>query len=122
MNGWISVKERLPDKLQKVLFHWVCPGGNRNISMGYLCNEGWDIYLPYHSYKMNPKILKVTHWMNLPLFPEYEITRFEGSVMIDDPYCLTDEEATHYGSRKAKEFIENLMQNHQSLFKRLADK
>jgi hypothetical protein len=72
MNEWICVKERLPNKLQKVLFHWICPGGNKNVSMGYLCNEGWDIYLPYHSFKMCPEKLKVTHWMELPEFPKQE--------------------------------------------------
>lgn len=72
MNNWVSVKEILPDKLQKVLFHWICPGGNKNVSMGYLCNEGWDIYLPYHSFKMCPEKLKVTHWMELPKFPKQE--------------------------------------------------
>lgn len=90
--NWICVKERLPNKLQKVLFHWVCPGGNRNISMGYLCDEGWDIYLPYHSYKMHPERLKVTHWMNLPLFPKYEFERFTSSLIIDDPLAKLHEE------------------------------
>lgn len=68
---WIDVNERLPKKLYKVLFHWICSGGNKNVSMGYLCNEGWDIYLPYHSYKINPKYIKVTHWAELPKFPEF---------------------------------------------------
>lgn len=67
---WISVEDKLPDLLQKVLFHWVCPAANRNISMGYRCEEGWDIYLPYHSYKMHPLRLHVTHWSELPKFPE----------------------------------------------------
>ena len=85
MINWIDVNDRVPKLLQKVLFHWVCPGGNRNISMGYLCNEGWDIYLPYHSYKMHPKRLHVTHWAELPNFPEYKIERFVGEIIIDDP-------------------------------------
>lgn len=68
---WISVDDELPKLLQKVLFHWLCPGGNRNISMGYRCEEGWDIYLPYHSYKMHPHRLRVTHWRELIDFPEY---------------------------------------------------
>lgn len=70
--NWISIKEELPRKLQKVLFHWICPGGNKNVSMGYLCDEGWDIYLPYHSFKMCPEKLKVTHWMELPEYPNIE--------------------------------------------------
>lgn len=70
VTGWIKVEDNLPSKLHKVLFHWLCPGGNRNVSMGYLCDEGWDIYLPYHSFKMCPEKLKVTHWRELPKFPE----------------------------------------------------
>jgi len=69
MMEWISIKDRLPSINLKVLFHWVCPGGNKNVSMGYLCNEGWDIYLPYHSYKMCPEKITVTHWMELPSYP-----------------------------------------------------
>lgn len=120
--NWICVKERLPNKLQKVLFHWVCPGGNRNISMGYLCDAGWDIYLPYDSYRMHPDRLKVTHWMNLPLFPEYEIERFTGAVITDDPFCPSDEEAKEFGSQKAKEFMDKLMKDHESVFKGLSNR
>ena len=69
MSNWIDVQIEMPRKLQKVLFHWVCPGGNKNFSMGYHCDEGWDIYLPYYSFKMCPEKLKVTHWMELPEFP-----------------------------------------------------
>jgi hypothetical protein len=70
---WISVKERLPRKLQKVLFHWVTHGHLRNISMGYMCAEGWNIYLPYHSFGLRGDICPVTHWAELPEFPEYDI-------------------------------------------------
>lgn len=69
---WISVEEKLPPLLRKVLFHWICPGSNRNVSMGYLCKDGWDIYLPYHSYKMHNERLSVTHWMELPEYPTIE--------------------------------------------------
>lgn len=68
-DPWISTEDRLPDLLQKVLFHWVFAAGNRNISMGYRCEEGWDIYLPCNSYGVNPENILVTHWMELPKFP-----------------------------------------------------
>lgn len=67
--NWINVDDELPNIYQKVFFLWIGPEGNKNISMGYLCNEGWDIYLPYHSFKMCPDKLKVTHWMMLPQYP-----------------------------------------------------
>ena len=67
---WISVETQMPHNLQKVLFHWICPGGNKNVSMGYHCEQGWDIYLPYHSYPLRTDIINVTHWMELPEFPK----------------------------------------------------
>lgn len=72
-DPWISVDDRLPKFLQKVLFHWLTPECNRQISMGYLCEEGWDIYLPYTSFKMHPTRLLVTHWRELIQFPEYSL-------------------------------------------------
>ena len=101
MNEWICVKERLPNKLQKVLFHWICPG-IKNVSMGYLCNEGWDIYLPYHSFKMCPEKLKVTHWMELPEFPKQE-----EKLEMDE---------------RTKEFAKRFMDDNADLLKRLADR
>lgn len=70
---WVSVEDELPELLKKVLFHWFFQNGTRNISMGYRCEEGWDIYLPYHSFKMHPERLKVTHWRDLIEFPDYSI-------------------------------------------------
>jgi len=69
---WINVYEQMPCSLNKVLFIWICSGGNRNISMGYHCDEGWDIYLPYHSFKLHKERIMVTHWMELPDFPKRE--------------------------------------------------
>jgi hypothetical protein len=77
MTQWICVEEKLPKKLQKILFHWICPGGNNNISMGYLCNEGWDIYLPYDSFKLHNDKITVTHWSELPDFPKKGIDKHE---------------------------------------------
>lgn len=147
MIDWIDVNERTPKLLQKVLFHWVCPGGNRNISMGYLCNEGWDIYLPYHSYKMHPKRLYVTHWAELPNFPEYKLERFVGEIIIDDPLCPEfdevgiDEgnddksvaqvfiggqplvaESVKMSIEEAKKFAEKFVSQNKDLLKRLADR
>lgn len=69
---WISVEDRLPPLLHKVLFFWNCPGTNLNISMGYLGKYGWDIYLPYDSFKMSNEYFIVTHWMELPNYPSIE--------------------------------------------------
>jgi len=112
---WISVEQELPNLLKKVLFHWICPGGNRNVSMGYLCNDGWDIYLPYHSYKMCPQKLKVTHWMELPDFPHYDgDLPFTGSLFIDEPEKADDE--------KVKAFAKKFCEDNKDMLKRLADR
>lgn len=73
--NWISVEDKLPLLLHKVLFHWIyLQGGiDNNISMGYLTGEnygGWDIYLPCSSYPLDRNYIKVTHWMELPEYPK----------------------------------------------------
>ncbi len=40
--------------------------------MGYLCDEGWDIYVPYTSFKLKSGVNDVTHWMELPDYPKKE--------------------------------------------------
>lgn len=68
--NWISVKEKLPNKLEKVLF--CCEqdlGYTKKIYVGYLSEKGWDIYLPYSSFKLNTYTSPVTHWMELPELP-----------------------------------------------------
>lgn len=75
MSEWISVQDELPKLLQKVLFHWVTKDSYgkvcvRNVSMGYRCEQGWDIYLPYHSFGLRGDVCHVTHWMEIPEFPE----------------------------------------------------
>ena len=67
---WVSVEDCLPPRLHKVLFLWTCPGGNRNVSMGFHTEAGWDIYLPYHSYGLRDDLCPVTHWMEIPDYPK----------------------------------------------------
>lgn len=94
---WISIKDRLPNNLQKVLFHWVSSGRLRNIAMGYLCEDGWDIYLPYHSYKLRQDKFPVTHWRDLPEFPEMEFKTMDiEEFTIDDPLAQLHKERYKY--------------------------
>ncbi len=67
--NWISVEDRLPKLLEKVLFFWVMDDMVKNIAMGYLCDKGWDIYFPYASFQIGNSCIKVTHWMPLPDYP-----------------------------------------------------
>jgi hypothetical protein len=67
---WISVEERLPPKMTKVLFYCVQEGHLKNIYMGYLCANGWNIYLPYSSFGLRDDMMPVSHWMELPNMPQ----------------------------------------------------
>ena len=55
---------------RKFYFFCVQDGHLKNIYMCYLCEKGWDIYLPYDSFKLSPELINVTHWMELPEFPQ----------------------------------------------------
>lgn len=136
MTLWISVKDKLPTKLQKVLFHWLINGHNRNISMGYMCDAGWNIYIPYHSYSLRTGIFPVTHWAELPEFPKCEIKNrmnreniiddlvgdipFEGTQpfidigFIDEPQRITDTEA--------RDFAQRFCEENKDILKRLPDR
>lgn len=83
---WISVIERLPNKLEKVLFHWVLTDSFgvpcvRNVSMGYMCDAGWNIYFPYHSFGLRGDICPVTHWMELPDFPNQKFPEIDVKIL-----------------------------------------
>lgn len=67
---WISVKDRLLREFEKVLFHWVTNAHLRNVSMGYRCEDDWNIYLPYHSFGLRDDVCSITHWMELPDYPK----------------------------------------------------
>lgn len=67
---WINVKDAIPEIHQKVLFTWKIEGHQPRTSMGYRCKDGWNIYLPYHSYGLNPDCVEVSYWMDLPEPPE----------------------------------------------------
>ena len=68
--GWISVKDRLPENLEKVLFLWVYDEILKNLSVGYMADGEWSIYLPYTSFDLNGEYIEVTHWMPLPDCPK----------------------------------------------------
>lgn len=124
--NWISVKEQLPPKLRKVLFHWVTHGHLRNVSMGYRCEDGWNIYLPYHSFGLRDDICPVTHWAELPEFPEYEPSE-NYDVNMRPLYIMEDEAkpiaaSALQGNQSAREWAKKFCDTHKDLLKRLADK
>lgn len=68
-NNWIKTSEKLPIINDKVLFFCIRDKCYKNIYMGYRTHEGWNIYLPYHSFELKNHANNVTHWMELPKFP-----------------------------------------------------
>ncbi len=96
--GWISINKRLPKKLEKVLFHWMLVDSLgttcvRNVSMGYMCDEGWNIYLPSHSFGLRADVCPVTHWRHLPDFPKFiPPVREVGKIIIDGPLAQLHED------------------------------
>ena len=115
--GWISVETRLPKKLEKVLFHWVLTDSFghpcvKNVSMGYMCDDGWNIYLPYHSFGLRADVCPVTHWKHLPDFPKFKPpVREVGKIIIDDPL-----------NARTTEFAKKFCEDNKDMLKRLADR
>lgn len=132
--GWISVNDRLPKKLEKVLFHWVTHGNLRIVSMGYMCDAGWNIYLPYHSYGLRADVCPVTHWRYLPDLPKYKMPEIKehpvGGIIFDEavyimPPCeigLSFPAKAHKGEISPAEWAKKFCQDNADLLKRLADR
>lgn len=70
---WCSVDDKLPEINEKVLFYSIQDKYLERIYMGYLNHEGWNIYSPYTSICLKELFTKVTHWMELPEYPNKEI-------------------------------------------------
>ena len=63
MSGWISVKERLPEKDTSVLF-----SDKESVFLGFLLSDmGHDPFWSSYDYLENHNI---THWMPLPEPPK----------------------------------------------------
>lgn len=64
MNGWISVKDRLPENEDTILF---CDG--KKIDIG-ICLEGG--FRSYSEFGYTYRAGEITHWMPPPELPEVE--------------------------------------------------
>lgn len=72
-NGWISVKDRLPEELDDVLVCFTKANTWSTIYMGWRENGQWHIVHGdgvTNNADDNPDCCLVTHWMELPPLPE----------------------------------------------------
>lgn len=121
---WISVKDSLPKKMEKVLFFWILEKNIKNIGMGFLSNEGWNIYLPYSSYGLRKDICPVSHWMELPVYPSQFVYPNDDPIYIINSceYIKQITETKESLNKQVKEFALRFIENNKDLLKRLSEK
>lgn len=69
IQGWISVKERLPEEEHEVL---VYEATYRNVFTASLSDGEWEDFSanPNRCYLTGGMYANITHWMPVPAFPE----------------------------------------------------
>lgn len=74
MSNWIKCSDRMPDDMMDVLFVIIRDNVQKEYAIGHHCAEGWNSCFIYNSMHLSndENIIKVTHWMELPEFPENE--------------------------------------------------
>lgn len=71
--NWISVEERLPHDFHEVLYFAINDKGSKEIMTGHRENGTWThCCLFYSTTYLNSDYVKVTHWMELPEYPNAE--------------------------------------------------
>ena len=65
MTDWISVKDRLPEKMKRVLVY----DDHEGICKGYRSEDYWS-FEPCGDYALDSLLYRVTHWMPLPESPK----------------------------------------------------
>lgn len=61
---WISVKDRLPERLEQVLIY-----SERGIEFAYLLIN-LDVFMINNTIRSDKNFVKITHWMPLPNRPQ----------------------------------------------------
>ncbi len=141
--NWISAKDSLPPFNHEVLYVAITDTGTREMMTGHLGAQGWThCCMFYSTMHLNENVI-VTHWMELPEFPDPHPL----ANVIDDPLCPEyDEvqdrlnqqaiasgvnpvvfippiaEAAVRGTDRATEFAKKFCEDHKDLLKRLADR
>ncbi len=74
VKKWISTEEQLPPDLQEVLYFAINSLGGREIMTGHRKNGQWTHCCLWYSTQILNEDSKVTHWMELPDYPQNIIT------------------------------------------------
>lgn len=73
LSPWISVKDKLPPlRLEVLYFASINNGMSREIMTGHLDENGWTHCCLFYSTKYVSEIVSITHWMELPSYPNNE--------------------------------------------------
>jgi hypothetical protein len=70
MNNWISVEDRLPPDGQECLALYVFNNIARTKIIAYLLDGLWHMCYGFVSYEFHSNLQKITHWMELPEYPQ----------------------------------------------------
>jgi len=72
---WVSVKDRLPELMQDVLFLFIRDRAQKEFCLGHRDEDGWNSCLLFNSHKLiNDKdIIDVTHWASLEGIEPHDI-------------------------------------------------
>ena len=75
-EAWINVNDRLPPDFEEVMFFYIIEDMyKKDIVCGHRANGVWHICYLYESVPLND-LIKVTHWMPLPQFPNMKHTLY----------------------------------------------
>ncbi len=71
-SGWISVKDKLPPEFHEVMYVAINEHGSKEIMNGHRQGNYWTHCCMFYSTLGLCDDIKVTHWMELPDYPEID--------------------------------------------------
>ena len=69
MNDWISVEDRFPDDYVDVLFLALNELNSKQLMIGHREHGRWTHCCNFYSTITLTDLVRVTHWMDLPKYP-----------------------------------------------------
>lgn len=70
MPNWISVDDQLPPEKQEVMYFATFHDFNKEIMVGHREGDVWTHCCMFYSTRFLSENVKVTHWMELPDYPQ----------------------------------------------------